>query len=168
MDGLAGLLGESAAIESLRDDVRRLTGRGYASHRPPSVLIQGETGSGKGLLAGLLHSMGQRAGGPFVVVNAAAIPETLLEAELFGFERGAFTDARRSKLGLFQAAHRGMIFLDEIGLLPLGLQAKLLKVLEEQAVRRLGATSVEPVDVWVISATNADLQAEVRGHAFRE
>jgi len=168
MDGLAGLLGESAAIESLRDNVRRLIGRGYATHRPPSVLIQGETGSGKGLLAGLLHGMGPRAGGPFVDVNCAAIPETLLEAELFGFERGAFTDARRSKAGLFQTAHRGTIFLDEVGLLPEAMQAKLLKVIEERAVRRLGSTQSESVDVWVVSATNVDLPAAIRERRFRE
>src|SRR5262249_61304337 len=102
---------------------------------------------------------GTGASGPFVDVNSAAIPETLLEADLFGFERGAFTDARRSKPGLFQAAHRGTIFLDEVGLLSEPTQAKLLKVLEEQAVRRLGATTSEPIDVAVVSATNADLKA---------
>ena len=148
MDVLAGLLGKSPAIQALRDDVRRLLGRGYSGHRPPSILIQGDTGSGKGLLAGLLHGAGPRASGPFVDVNCAAIPETLLESELFGYERGAFTDARRSKPGLFQTAHRGTIFLDEVGLLPEPLQAKLLKVLEERSVRRLGGTHAEPVDVW--------------------
>src|SRR4029453_15529524 len=105
---------------------------------------------------------------PYVDVNCAAIPETLLEAELFGFERGAFTDARRAKPGLFQTAHRGTIFLDEGGLLPEALQAKLLKVLEEQSVRRLGATATEPVDTWIISATNDDLQAAVHQRTFRE
>src|SRR5882724_1055043 len=168
MDVLAGLLGESPAIETLRDDVRRLLGRGYSVHRPPSILIQGETGAGKGLLAGLLHSAGPRAGGPFVDVNCAAIPETLLESEMFGFERGAFTDARRAKPGLLQAAHRGTIFLDEVGLLPEALQAKLLKVIEERAVRRLGGTHSEPVDAWVISASNVDLPAAIREHRFRE
>ena len=168
MDVLAGLLGTSPAIETLRDDVRRLLGRGYAAHRPPSILIQGETGAGKGLLADLLHRAGPRASGPFVDVNCAAIPETLLEAELFGFERGAFTDARRSKPGLFQTAHHGTIFLDEVGLLPEALQAKLLKVIEERAVRRLGGTQSEPVDVWVISASNVDLPAAIRERRFRE
>ena len=121
------------------------------------MLITGETGTGKGLVARLLHRVGPRAGGPFVDVNCAAIPETLLESELFGYERGAFTEARQAKPGLFQTAHRGAIFLDEIGLLSEALQAKLLKVLEDRAVRRLGATRSEPVDAWIISATNADL-----------
>jgi len=168
MDVLAGLLGKSPAIEALRDDVRRLLGRGYSAHRPPSILIQGDTGSGKGLLAGLLHAASPRASGPFVDVNCAAIPETLLESELFGYERGAFTDARRSKPGLFQTAHRGTIFLDEVGLLAESLQAKLLKAIEERAVRRLGGTHTEPIDVWVISASNVDLPAAIRQREFRE
>jgi transcriptional regulator with AAA-type ATPase domain/tetratricopeptide (TPR) repeat protein len=103
-----------------------------------------------------------------VDLNCAAIPDTLLEAELFGFERGAFTDARQAKPGLFQAAHHGTLFLDEIGLLPEGLQAKLLKVLEERSVRRLGSTRREPVDVWVISATSEDLPGAIRTRRFRE
>src|SRR6266850_3445530 len=165
---LADLIGDSPSIEAIRDRVvRRLQRQGDLRRLPP-VLIEGETGTGKGLLARMIHKTGPRADGPFVDVNCAAIPETLLEAELFGFERGAFTDARRAKPGLFQTAHRGTIFLDEIGLLPEPLQAKLLKVLEEQAVRRLGATTAEPVDTWIISATNADLQAAVRQRAFRE
>jgi len=130
----------------------------------PSILIQGETGTGKGLVARLIHRLGPRSSGPFVDVNCAAIPDTLLESELFGYERGAFTDARRAKPGLFQTAHHGTIFLDEIGLLPGALQAKLLKVLEEQAVRRLGSTTSEPVDVWILSATNADLSKAVHEH----
>ncbi len=101
-------------------------------------------------------------------VNCAAIPETLLEAELFGFERGAFTDARQAKPGLFQAAHRGTLFLDEVGLLPEALQAKLLKVLEDRAVRRLGSTRNEPVDVWLLAATSEDLDGAVRARRFRE
>src|SRR5712691_5261798 len=168
MEGLAELLGESAAIQGVRENIRRLLARPQTGRRLPSILIQGETGTGKGLVARLIHRHGPRAEGPFVDVNCAAIPETLLEAELFGFERGAFTDARRAKPGLFQAAHRGTIFLDEVGLLPESLQAKLLKVLEEQAVRRLGATTAEPVDTWIISATNADLPAAVQQRTFRE
>jgi transcriptional regulator with AAA-type ATPase domain/tetratricopeptide (TPR) repeat protein len=168
MDPLAELVGESPVMEAVRDQIRRLLVRRETGRRLPSILISGETGTGKGLAARTIHRAGPRADGPFVDVNCAAIPETLLEAELFGFERGAFTDARRAKPGLFQAAHRGTIFLDEIGLLPEPLQAKLLKVLEEQAVRRLGATTAEPVDTWIISATNADLQAAVRQRVFRE
>ncbi len=168
MDPLAELVGESFAIDSVRDQIRRLVARRAPGHRLPTILISGETGTGKGLVARTIHRAGPRSGGAFVDVNCAAIPETLLEAELFGFERGAFTDARRAKPGLFQAAHRGTIFLDEIGLLPGALQAKLLKVLEEQAVRRLGATVAEPVDAWIISATNSDLQDAVRQRTFRE
>jgi transcriptional regulator with AAA-type ATPase domain/tetratricopeptide (TPR) repeat protein len=168
MDPLAELVGESPAMEAVRDQVRRLLTPRETGRRLPSVLLNGETGTGKGLVARTIHRAGPRASGPFIDVNCAAIPETLLEAELFGFERGAFTDARRSKPGLFQAAHRGTIFLDEVGLLPESLQAKLLKVLEEQAVRRLGATTAEPVDTWIISATNADLPAAVQQRTFRE
>jgi tetratricopeptide (TPR) repeat protein/class 3 adenylate cyclase len=131
-------------------------------------LILGETGTGKGLLARAIHEAGPRRAGPFVAVNCAAIPETLLEAELFGFERGAFTDAHQAKAGLFQTAHRGTLFLDEIGLLPENLQAKLLTVLEDRAVRRLGSTRTEAVDVWVISATSEDLKAGARRRGFRE
>src|SRR5881397_1183431 len=159
MKHLADLLGESPGINAIRDKIVRLVARQQDARRLPPVLIEGETGTGKGLLARLIHRAGPRPQGPFVDVNCAAIPETLLEAEMFGFERGAFTDARRAKPGLFQTAHRGTIFLDEVGLLPEPLQAKLLKVLEEQAVRRLGSTVSEPVDVAVISATNADLKA---------
>jgi DNA-binding NtrC family response regulator/tetratricopeptide (TPR) repeat protein len=131
-------------------------------------LILGETGTGKGLLARSIHDAGPRAAGPFVAVNCAAIPETLLEAELFGFEQGAFTDARHAKAGLFQSANRGTLFLDEIGLLPQSLQAKLLTVLEDRTVRRLGSTRSEPVDVWIISATSEDLKAGARRRRFRE
>src|SRR5712692_6095226 len=168
MQGVEDLLGESAAIQGVRENIRRLLARPQTGRRLPSILIQGETGTGKGLLARAIHRAGPRPEGPFVDVNCAAIPETLLEAELFGFEGGAFTDARRAKPGLFQTAHRGTIFLDEIGLLPEALQAKLLKVLEEQAVRRLGSTHSEPLDVSIISATNADLKAAIAARHFRE
>jgi transcriptional regulator with AAA-type ATPase domain/tetratricopeptide (TPR) repeat protein len=165
---LADLVGESPGIRAVRETVARLLARQQDGRRLPSILIQGETGTGKGLLARMIHREGPRPDGPFVDVNCAAIPDTLLEAEMFGFERGAFTDARRSKPGLFQAAHRGTIFLDEVGLLPEGLQAKLLKVLEERSVRRLGATRDEHVDVWVITATNEDLKAAIGTRRFRE
>ncbi|HEV8586616.1 MAG TPA: sigma-54 dependent transcriptional regulator, partial [Methylomirabilota bacterium] len=165
---LDDLLGSSPEIEGLRERVARLLERQKDAHRLPSVLIEGETGTGKGLLARMLHRGGPRADGPFVDVNCAAIPETLLEAEMFGFERGAFTDARRAKPGLLQAAQRGTIFLDEIGLLGEPLQAKLLKALEERTVRRLGSTRDEPIDVWLITATNEDLRGAIRRRRFRE
>src|SRR4249920_3495445 len=169
MTALASLLGESPGIAAVREQVfRLLRHQGESARRLPPILILGETGTGKGLLAELVHRAGPRSSGPFVDVNCAAIPETLLEAEMFGFERGAFTDARQAKRGLFQTAHRGTLFLDEIGLLPVGLQAKLLTVLEERTVRRLGATQSEPVDVWIIAATNLDLQTTTRAGRFRE
>ena len=168
MDPWDELLGRSPAMEALRETVRRLPGRQHAGRRLPAILLQGETGTGKGLVARLIHRLGPRAAGEFVDVNCAAIPETLLESELFGFERGAFTDARKAKAGLFQTAHQGTIFLDEIGSLPEALQAKLLTVSEERVVRRLGGTRPEPADAWIISATNTDLHASVRERRFRE
>src|SRR5438309_7803716 len=168
MKPMAELLGESAGIKAVRDKLRRLIERHHELRRVPPVLIEGETGTGKGLLARIIHRAGPRPNGPFVDVNCAAIPETLLEAEMFGFERGAFTDARRAKPGLFQTAHRGTIFLDEVGLLPEALQAKLLKVLEERTVRRLGSIRDEAVDVWIATATNEDLRTAVRERRFRE
>jgi transcriptional regulator with PAS, ATPase and Fis domain len=135
MTSLGVVLGESAAIVAVRGQISRLL-RSSARRLPP-VLILGETGTGKGLLASSIHRSSARASGPFVDVNCSAIPETLLEAELFGFERGAFTDARQPKPGLFQTANGGTMFLDEVGLLPLAMQAKLLKVIEERSVRRL-------------------------------
>jgi DNA-binding NtrC family response regulator/tetratricopeptide (TPR) repeat protein len=165
---LGGLIGNSPGLVAVRSQVEQLLRRQGASGRLPPVLILGETGTGKGLLARAIHESGPRAAGPFVAVNCAAIPETLLEAELFGFERGAFTDARQAKAGLFQTAHRGILFLDEIGLLPENLQAKLLTALEEGAVRRLGSTRAERVDVWIISATSEDLKAGARRRGFRE
>src|SRR5260370_13357593 len=149
---LADLLGESAEIEAIRDKVGRLLAHQDVRRLPP-VLIEGETGTGKGLLARMLHRGGPRPDGPFVDVNCAAIPETLLEAEMFGFERGAFTDARRATPVLFQTAHRGTIFLDEVGLLPESLQAKLLKMLEERSVRRPAYTLREPAEAWVRTTT---------------
>jgi len=155
-------------MDGVRDQIRRLVARQQTGHRLPSIMITGETGTGKGLVAHLLHRSSPRAAGPFVPINCAAIPDALLEAELFGYERGAFTDARQPKAGLFQTAHHGTIFLDEVGLLPEGLQAKLLKALEERAVRRLGGTRSEPFDAWVLSATNADLTVALRERRFRE
>src|SRR5438105_13755107 len=122
MKHLSELLGESPGIGAIRDKIKRLLTRQQDGRRLPPVLIEGETGTGKGLLARVIHRAGPRPDGPFVDVNCAAIPETLLEAEMFGFARGAFTDARRAKPGLFQAAHRGTIFLYEVGLPPKPLQ----------------------------------------------
>jgi DNA-binding NtrC family response regulator/tetratricopeptide (TPR) repeat protein len=160
------LLGGSPGIVALRDTVSRLLQRPGA-HRLPPILILGETGTGKGLLARAIHRSGPRQGGPFVDVNCAAIPEPLIEAELFGYEKGAFTDARQAKLGLFQAASGGTLFLDEVGLLPERAQAKVLKAIEDRSVRRLGRTQSEPVDVSIITATNADLAHEVARGRFR-
>ena len=161
-------LGKSPAIRVVLEKVARLTQLQSGGRRLPPILIQGETGTGKGFIAEFIHRQGQRASGPFVAVNCAAIPEQLLEAEMFGFERGAFTDAKQPKPGLFQAAHHGTIFLDEVGLLSEAFQAKLLKVIEERAVRRLGSTRSEPVDVSIITATNLDLAARTQDGKFRE
>ena len=167
MAALTQLLGESAPIAAVREQATRLLRTSTPGRRLPPILILGETGTGKGLLAAALHGGGGRAGGPFVDVNCAAIPETLLEAELFGFERGAFTDARQAKAGLFQAASGGTIFLDEVGLLPSALQAKLLKVIEERSVRRLGSTRSEALDVSIVAATSEDLAAAAQDGRFR-
>jgi len=168
MGDLEELVGKSPAIESVRKDLRRLLALVREGRRLPAILIQGETGTGKGLAAKLLHRHGPRSRGPFVDLNCAAIPEALLEGELFGYERGAFTDARRAKPGLFQTSNGGVLLLDEVGLLPESLQAKLLTAIEEQAVRRLGGTVKETFDTWLISATNTDLERAVRERRFRE
>src|SRR2546425_1390114 len=165
---LAGLIGDSPGLVAVRAQVEQLLRRQSKAHRLPPVLILGETGTGKGLLAKAIHEAGPRAAGPFVAINCAAIPETLLEAELFGFERGAFTDARQAKAGLFQTAHRGTLFLDEIGLLPENLQAKLLTALEAGAVGRLGSPHTEGVDIWITPASSEDLKAGARRRGFRE
>src|SRR5271168_811945 len=132
-----------------------------------SVLITGESGTGKDLLARALHFLSPRHSGPFVPVNCAAIPESLIESELFGHTRGAFTDAKQSKLGLFAAASHGTLFLDEIGEMPPSVQAKLLRVIEDKRVRPLGATGETTVDDRVIPATNADLEKAVADGRFR-
>ena len=131
------------------------------------MLLQGETGTGKGLVARVLHDSGPRAQGPFLDVNCAAIPETMLEAELFGFEAGAFTDAKRAKPGLFEAAAGGTLFLDEIDALPLALQGKLLTAIEAKRVRRVGAVREQAVDVKLVTATQAALSARVAAGQFR-
>jgi DNA-binding NtrC family response regulator len=136
--------------------------------KPITVLVLGETGAGKELLAAELHARSSRAGKPFVKLNCAALVETLLESELFGHERGAFTGADRRKVGWFEAASGGVIFLDEIGEMPLSLQAKLLRVLETRKITRLGGTAEVDVDVRVVCATNRDLAREVQRGRFRE
>ena len=168
MSPLDELLGESRKIVALRQKARAMLQHYGSGRRAPPILIQGETGTGKGLLARLMHRTGPRANGPFVDLSCAAIPETLLEAELFGYERGAFTDARQAKPGLFHVAHGGTLFLDEVGLLPRALQAKLLTVLEQGSVRRLGATKSEPANVSIVAATNEPLLSCVRDGRFRE
>jgi len=139
-----------------------------ASANRPSVLITGETGTGKTLVAKCIHYSGVNAKGPFIAVNCAAIPESLMEAELFGYEKGAFTGADKASKGLFEMAEEGTLFLDEIGEMPLHLQAKLLGVLDDKKIRRLGGQSLKPVNVRIIAATNADMASAVKKRAFRE
>ena len=165
---LSEIIGNSPGMVRLRAHVDRLLSRQIAGGRLPPILLEGETGTGKGLMARALHRCSVRSAEPFIDVDCVAIPETLLEAELFGYERGAFTDARQTKPGLFQLADRGTIFLDEIGLLPRSLQAKLLKVVEDRHVRRLGGTRSQIVDAWIITATNEDLAVATRARLFRE
>jgi DNA-binding NtrC family response regulator len=133
-----------------------------------TVLVTGETGTGKELVSRAIHARSSRANGPLIVFDAGAAPESLVESELFGHERGAFTGAVQAREGLFEAAHGGTIFIDEIGELPLELQPKLLRVLEQREVRRVGATRAKPIDVRVVAATNRDLRAEVAAGRFRE
>jgi len=132
------------------------------------VLLTGETGTGKGLLAHAIHAAGPRAAKPFIEVNCTALPATLMEAELFGHERGAFTDAKESKPGLVEAAEGGFLFLDEIGDVDLAVQGKLLRAIEERAVRRVGSVRERKVDIRIIAATNRDLERAVGEERFRK
>jgi DNA-binding NtrC family response regulator len=161
--GVEAIIGSAPLIRSLRAHVHKI-----AKSPATTVLILGESGVGKDLVARALHQASPRASRAFVAVNCAAIPETLLESELFGFEPGAFTGARRPKRGLLEAAHGGTVFLDEIGDLGVPLQAKLLRFLEDQRIRRLGGTEDIEVDVRVVAATNMDLGAGIAGGRFRE
>jgi DNA-binding NtrC family response regulator len=161
-DAFHGLLGGSPAMR----EVLALLARAAASD--VTVLLEGESGTGKERAAWALHAAGRRAGGPFVVLDCAALPATLLESELFGHERGAFTGAVARSDGRFREAHGGTLLLDEIGELPLELQPKLLRAIETKVVRRLGSTASDRVDVRLVAATNRDLAREVNRGSFRE
>jgi DNA-binding NtrC family response regulator len=156
------LIGKSAVMQEVFDLVERV------KDSPVNILLTGESGTGKDVLARTLHYQSSRRHAPFVPVNCAAIPEQLLESELFGYVRGAFTDARKDKKGLFVEADGGTLFLDEVGELPLLLQAKFLRVIEDKEVRPLGATKGEKVDVRIIAATNRDLRGAVEHSDFRQ
>ena len=157
----AGIVYRSSGMAELLEDARAIAAS------DASVLIRGDSGTGKELLARAIHRASARAKAPFVAINCAAIPEQLLESELFGHVRGAFTGAASAHGGLFQAANGGTLLLDEIGDMPLALQVKLLRVLQERAVRAVGATQSEPVDVRVLSATHSDLEAAMAQGRFR-
>ncbi len=157
------MIGNSPGLCAALSVAAKVIQRGSAT-----VLITGETGTGKELLAEAIHFNGPRASRPFVEVNCAALPAQLLEAELFGYEKGAFTDARAAKPGLFEAAHGGTLFLDELGDLSVELQSKLLKAIEEKRVRRLGSLKTVDVDVRIIAATHRDLRVAVREGKFRQ
>ena len=159
---LAGMVFRSSRMAELLAEARMVAAS------DASVLIRGESGTGKEVLARAIHLASPRAKGPFIAINCGAIPEQLLESELFGHVKGAFTGAGNTRAGLFQAANRGTLFLDEIGDMPLALQIKLLRVLQERMVRPLGATRSEPVDVRLLSATHRDLDAAMAQGQFRE
>jgi transcriptional regulator with PAS, ATPase and Fis domain len=159
--GAPRIIGEDAKLRQVSQQLHR------AAATDATVLLEGESGTGKELFARALHALSPRADGPFVAINCAAIPETLLETELFGHEKGAFTGAAQRKPGRFEIAHRGTLFLDEIGDLPLPLQAKILRVLEEKQFERVGGTQSLHVDVRIVAATNRQLHAEVEAGRFR-
>ncbi|CAN5827120.1 sigma-54 dependent transcriptional regulator [soil metagenome] len=156
------LVGADASLRKVFASLER------AATTDTTVLIEGESGTGKELFARSLHALSERSTMPFVAINCAAIPETLLETELFGHEKGAFTGAVGRKLGKFEMAHRGTLFLDEIGDLPLALQAKILRALEEKRFERVGGTALVQVDVRLVAATNQGLRAQVAARRFRE
>jgi PAS domain S-box-containing protein len=157
------VIAESPCMREMMNFVRRVS-----SSEATTILLEGENGTGKDLIAKTLHYQSVRQAEPFIAINCAAIPETLLESELFGYEKGAFTDARSQKRGIFELADKGTLFLDEIGEIPLMLQAKLLRVLEEQTFRRLGGLKDIHLDLRVIAATNKNLREAVKEGAFRQ
>jgi two-component system NtrC family response regulator len=159
---LCGMLGISPAMSKLFELIRQVSRTDYP------VLITGETGTGKEMAARAVHTLSRRAGKPLVIINCGAIPENLLESELFGYEKGAFTGAAGRKIGRFEQADGGAVFLDEIGELPLPLQVKILRFLQEGTVERLGGTKTISLDVRVIAATNTDLEKAVKEGGFRE
>jgi DNA-binding NtrC family response regulator len=161
-NSLPGFVGSAPSVQRLCSMVR------LVAQRDTSVLITGESGTGKDLIANAVHQLSPRRQKPLVIINCAAIPEPLLEAELFGFVKGAFTGAVQSRVGRIHAAQGGTLFLDEIGELPLGLQSKLLRFVEQGEVQRLGSTDTFRVDVRVIAATNANLRKLVQERSFRE
>ncbi|HEV8267387.1 MAG TPA: sigma-54 dependent transcriptional regulator [Thermoanaerobaculia bacterium] len=161
-DGLEAIVGESQALREVFRLVEKI------APTNSTVLVRGESGTGKELVARAIHSRSPRAAKPFHAINCAAIPENLLESELFGHERGSFTSADARKIGLFEAANGSTLFLDEIGDLTLPLQGKILRVLQEKEVKRVGGTETIPVDVRVVTATNRDLEAMMKAGQFRE
>jgi DNA-binding NtrC family response regulator len=160
--GAPQIIGEAPALKLVIVALQRAAGT------DATVLLEGESGTGKELFARALHALSERSEGPFVAINCAAIPDNLLETELFGHEKGAFTGAVGRKPGKFELAHRGTLFLDEIGDLPLGLQGKILRALEERRFERVGGTQVIQVDVRIVAATNKGLRAGVAARVFRE
>lgn len=163
--GLSVLGGRSPAMQKVASVLRQICRR--TSKNPPTILLRGETGTGKGFVARWLHFHTVRRNQAFLAVNCAALPGNLIESELFGYERGAFTDAKSGRPGLFEAADGGTLFLDEIGAVPLDLQAKLLTAIEEKKVRRIGGRQAIGVDVQIIAATHEDLETRVKQGAFR-
>ena len=160
--GFGEIIGTSAAMQAVYSMVRRI------QDSQISCLVRGESGTGKELVARAIHDGSPRAGGPFVAVNCGAIPEGLIESELFGHRRGAFTGALRDRVGYFAAANQGTLFLDEIGEMPLSAQVKLLRVLQERRVTQVGDTQAQDIDVRIIAATNRDLEEEIQAGRFRE
>ncbi|OHD93818.1 MAG: AAA family ATPase [Sulfurimonas sp. GWF2_37_8] len=157
-----GFLGNSKALEVILNIANK------ASKTDASILLLGESGVGKEVFASYIHSNSSRVNKPFVAINMAALPENLIESELFGFEKGAFTDASEAKTGQFELANGGTLFLDEIGEMPYGVQAKLLRALQEKEIRRLGSSKSIKIDIRVVSATNAKLEDKIKNGEFRE